>query len=43
VSKLMRSFKSTQSESMRQYYLKFFSDKPCRRARASASAPSRGR
>ncbi|HEY8210786.1 MAG TPA: excinuclease ABC subunit UvrA [Myxococcaceae bacterium] len=28
-SKLMRSFKSTQSESMRQYYLKFFSDKPC--------------
>ncbi|HVE81502.1 MAG TPA: excinuclease ABC subunit UvrA, partial [Myxococcales bacterium] len=29
VSKLMRSFKSTQSESMRQYYLKFFSNKPC--------------
>ncbi|MGQ0507722.1 MAG: excinuclease ABC subunit UvrA, partial [Myxococcaceae bacterium] len=29
VSKLMRSFKSTQSESMRKYYMKFFSDKPC--------------
>jgi excinuclease ABC subunit A len=29
VSKLMRSFKSTQSESMRRYYMKFFSDKPC--------------
>ncbi|MBX5484098.1 MAG: excinuclease ABC subunit UvrA [Myxococcaceae bacterium] len=29
VSKLMRSFKTTQSESMRRYYMKFFSDKPC--------------
>jgi len=29
VNKLMRGFKTTQSESMRQYYLKFFSDKPC--------------
>jgi excinuclease ABC subunit A len=29
VHKLMRSFKSTQSESMRTYYMKFFSDKPC--------------
>ncbi len=29
VNKLMRSFKSTQSESMRKYYMKFFSDKPC--------------
>ncbi|HLL52973.1 MAG TPA: excinuclease ABC subunit UvrA, partial [Myxococcaceae bacterium] len=29
VNKLMRSFKTTQSESMRQYYMKFFSDKPC--------------
>ncbi len=29
VNKLMRSFKSTASESMRQYYMKFFSDKPC--------------
>ncbi len=29
VNKLMRSFKTTASESMRQYYLKFFSDKPC--------------
>ncbi|MBX7115005.1 MAG: excinuclease ABC subunit UvrA, partial [Myxococcaceae bacterium] len=29
VNKLMRSFKTTASESMRQYYMKFFSDKPC--------------
>ena len=29
VNKLMRSFKTTGSESMRQYYQKFFSDKPC--------------
>ncbi|MFT3841795.1 MAG: excinuclease ABC subunit UvrA [Myxococcaceae bacterium] len=29
VNKLMRAFKTTASESMRQYYLKFFSDKPC--------------
>ncbi|MFZ5471180.1 MAG: excinuclease ABC subunit UvrA [Myxococcota bacterium] len=29
VHKLMRSFKSTASESMRRYYMKFFSDKPC--------------
>jgi excinuclease ABC subunit A len=29
VSKLMRSFKTTASESMRRYYMKFFSDKPC--------------
>ncbi len=29
VNKLMRSFKTTQSESMRKYYMKFFSDKPC--------------
>jgi excinuclease ABC subunit A len=29
VHKLMRSFKTTQSESMRRYYMKFFSDKPC--------------
>ncbi len=29
VNRLMRSFKSTQSESMRRYYMKFFSDKPC--------------
>ena len=29
VHKLMRSFKSTQSEAMRTYYMKFFSDKPC--------------
>ncbi len=29
VNKLMRSFKSTGSESMRQYYMKFLSDKPC--------------
>jgi len=29
VNKLMRSFKTTQSESMRRYYMKFFSSKPC--------------
>jgi excinuclease ABC subunit A len=29
VNKLMRSFKTTASESMRKYYMKFFSDKPC--------------
>ncbi|MCI0672730.1 MAG: excinuclease ABC subunit UvrA, partial [Myxococcaceae bacterium] len=29
VHKLMRGFKSTQSEAMRRYYMKFFSDKPC--------------
>jgi len=29
VHKLMRGFKTTQSEPMRKYYLKFFSDKPC--------------
>ena len=29
VNKLMRSYKTTASDSMRQYYLKFFSDKPC--------------
>ena len=29
VNKLMRGFKSTQSETMRRYYMKFFSDKPC--------------
>ncbi len=29
VAKLMKSFKTTGSEPMRQYYLKFFSDKPC--------------
>ncbi len=29
VNKLMRSFNSTTSESMKQYYMKFFSDKPC--------------
>ena len=29
VHKLMRSFKTTTSESMRTYYQKFFSDKPC--------------
>jgi excinuclease ABC subunit A len=29
VNKLMRSFKQTQSETMRRYYMKFFSDKPC--------------
>ncbi len=29
VNKLMRSFKTTGSEAMRQYYMKFLSDKPC--------------
>jgi excinuclease ABC subunit A len=29
VNKLMRSYKTTASESMRKYYMKFFSDKPC--------------
>jgi excinuclease ABC subunit A len=29
VHKLMRGFKTTQSEAMRRYYMKFFSDKPC--------------
>ncbi|MEW5741397.1 MAG: excinuclease ABC subunit UvrA [Myxococcota bacterium] len=29
VHKLMRSFKSTGSEAMRQYYMKYLSDKPC--------------
>ena len=29
VNKLMRSFKATSSETMRRYYMKFFSDKPC--------------
>ncbi|MGA9521114.1 MAG: excinuclease ABC subunit UvrA [Myxococcaceae bacterium] len=29
VNKLMRSFKTTGSEAMRRYYMKFFSDKPC--------------
>ncbi|HEX9507975.1 MAG TPA: excinuclease ABC subunit UvrA, partial [Myxococcales bacterium] len=29
MNKLMRSFKTTQSESMRRYYIKFFSNKPC--------------
>jgi excinuclease ABC subunit A len=29
VNKLMRSFKSTGSEAMKQYYMKFLSDKPC--------------
>jgi excinuclease ABC subunit A len=29
VNKLMRSFKTSQSESMRRYYIKFFSNKPC--------------
>ena len=29
LNKLMRSFKTTQSESMRRYYMKFFSNKPC--------------
>src|SRR5713101_4324514 len=29
INKLMRSFKTTQSESMRRYYIKFFSNKPC--------------
>jgi excinuclease ABC subunit A len=29
VNKLMRSFKTTTSETMRRYYMKFFSDKPC--------------
>ena len=29
VNKLMRSFKTTASESMRRYYMKFFSNKPC--------------
>ncbi|MBI3183728.1 MAG: excinuclease ABC subunit UvrA, partial [Myxococcales bacterium] len=29
VHKLMRGFKSTQSESMRRWYMRFFSDKPC--------------
>ena len=29
VNKLMRSFKSTGSEAMRQYYMKYLSDKPC--------------
>jgi excinuclease ABC subunit A len=29
VHKLMRSFKTTTSESMKTYYQKFFSDKPC--------------
>ncbi len=29
VNKLMRSFKTTSSETMRRYYMKFFSDKPC--------------
>ncbi|HZH04031.1 MAG TPA: excinuclease ABC subunit UvrA, partial [Myxococcaceae bacterium] len=30
VNKLMRSFKTTTSDSMRRYYMKFFSDKPCK-------------
>jgi excinuclease ABC subunit A len=29
VNKLMRSFKSTGSEAMRQHYMKYLSDKPC--------------
>jgi len=29
VNKLMRSFTSTSSESQKQYYMKFLSDKPC--------------
>ncbi len=29
VNKLWRSFNSTSSESMKQYYMKFLSDKPC--------------
>jgi excinuclease ABC subunit A len=29
VNKLMRSFKTSASESMKQYYMKFLSDKPC--------------
>ncbi|MFL5320617.1 MAG: excinuclease ABC subunit UvrA, partial [Myxococcaceae bacterium] len=29
VNKLMRGFKNTESEAMRRYYMKFFSDKPC--------------
>ncbi|HLT29298.1 MAG TPA: excinuclease ABC subunit UvrA [Myxococcaceae bacterium] len=29
VHKLMRGYKTTQSEPMRKYYLRFFSDKPC--------------
>jgi excinuclease ABC subunit A len=29
VNMLMRRFKTTTSESMRRYYMKFFSDKPC--------------
>ncbi len=29
VHQLMRRFKSTQSEGMKKYYMRFFSDKPC--------------
>jgi excinuclease ABC subunit A len=39
LNKLMRSFKSTQSEPMRQYYMKFFSDKPCPTCRGERLKP----
>ncbi len=39
VNKLMKSFKTTGSEAMRQYYLKFFSDKPCPTCKAERLKP----
>jgi excinuclease ABC subunit A len=39
VNKLMKSFKTTTSEAMRQYYLKFFSDKPCPTCKAERLKP----
>ena len=39
VNKLMKSFKTTTSEPMRQYYLKFFSDKPCPTCKAERLKP----
>ena len=39
VNKLMRSFKGTQSETMRRYYMKFFSDKPCQACQGERLRP----
>ena len=40
VHKLWRSFKSTGSEAMRQYYMKYLSDKPCPACRGERLRPA---
>ena len=39
VHMLMRRFKNTTSEGMRQYYMRFFSDKPCTACKGARLKP----